>query len=103
MGHIYLGMEPGGQEFTEADEETLQMFASQAAMAITNARIYGEEQRARADLEALVNTSPVGVVVFDAKTRTVLQFNREAQRIVTALAGRPSRSRISSRQSPTGG
>ena len=41
------------------------MFANQAAMAVTNARRYGEEQRAKADLEALVNTSPVGVLVFD--------------------------------------
>ena len=36
------------------------MFASQAALVIANARRYREEQRARADLEALVNTSPDG-------------------------------------------
>ena len=83
VGRFHLAMRPGGREFTEADEETLQMFAAQAEKAITNARIYGAEQRAKADLEALVNISPVGVVVFDAKTRNVVQFNREAQRIVT--------------------
>ena len=44
------------------------MFASQAGMAIVNARRYSDEHRARADLEALVNISPVGVLVFDAKT-----------------------------------
>ena len=32
------------------------------------ARTYRAEQRARADLEALIETSPVGVVVFDVGT-----------------------------------
>ena len=35
--------------------------------------------------ETLVNTSPVGVVVFDAGAGTPLSFNREAQRIVDCL------------------
>ena len=68
LGNIYLTEKEGGREFTLEDEETLVMFASQAGMAIVNARRYSDEHRARADLEALVNTSPVGVLVFDAKT-----------------------------------
>ena len=43
------------------------MFASQAALVIANARRHRDELRARADLEALIDTSPVGVVVFDAR------------------------------------
>ena len=39
----------------------------------------------RADLEALVETSPVGVVVFDANTGGVLSLNREAKRVVEQL------------------
>ena len=61
------------------------MFASQAAMAIGNAHRYREEQRARADLETLVNTCPVGVVVFNAKTGTPASLNREARGIVDGL------------------
>ena len=38
-----------------------------------------------ADLETLINTSPVGVVVFDAKTVAVTSINREAARIVSTL------------------
>ena len=53
------------------DEEVLVLFASQAAAAIVNARTYRAEQRTRADLEALIDTSPVGVVVFDARTGIV--------------------------------
>ena len=59
-GNIYLAGKEDGREFTLDDEETLEMFATQAAMAIANARRYGEERRAKADLEALVNTSPGG-------------------------------------------
>ena len=81
-GNIYLAGKEDGREFTPDDEETLQMFATQAAMAIANARRYGEERRAKADLEALVNTSPVGVLVFDARTREVVKSNREARRII---------------------
>ena len=66
VGTIYLAHEAGGREFTQEDEETLVLFASQAATAIGNARRHREEQRARADLETLIDTSPVGVVVFDA-------------------------------------
>ena len=82
VGNIYLAEMKGGRDFTREDEETLEMFAAQAAMALTNARRYGDEQRAKADLEALVNTSPVGVLVFDARTREVVKCNQEARRIV---------------------
>ena len=83
IGAIYVGEKE--QEFTAEDEETLVMFASQAALVIANARRHREEQRARADLEALVNTAPVGVMVFDAKTGNPLSVNREARRIVSGL------------------
>ena len=85
IGGIYLGEKEGGLEFTEEDEETLVMFASQAALVISNARQHREEQRARADLEALVDTSPVGVVVFDAKAGRPTSFNRETRRMFDLL------------------
>ena len=85
VGYILLGEKEGGQEFTQEDEETLVLFAAQAAMAIANASRHREEQRARADLETLIDTSPVGVVVFDAVTGAPKSFNREARRIVDSL------------------
>ena len=85
VGNFFLGGKEGGREFTSEDEEILVLFASQAAVAIANARTYRDEQRARADLEALVDTSPVGVVVFDAKSGNVVSLNREAKRIVGGL------------------
>ena len=85
VGDIFVGEKIGEREFTDEDEEILVMFASQAALVIGNARRYREEQKARADLEAVVNTSPVGVVVFDVKTGECLSVNREAKRIVSSL------------------
>ena len=83
VGAFYVGEKE--VEFTPEDEETLVMFASQAALVIANARRHREEQRARADMETLVNTTPVGVLVFDAKTGGLTSVNREARRIVSGL------------------
>ena len=85
IGAIYVSEK--GREFTPEDEETLVMFASQAALVIVNARRHRDELRARADLETLVNTAPVGVVVFDAKTADVVSINQEMRRIASGLHG----------------
>ena len=84
-GVIYLANGEDGREFTAEDEETLVMFASHAALVIANARRYQEEQRARTDLETLIDTSPVGVAVFDARTGAPVSFNREMVRIFETL------------------
>ena len=85
-GNFYLAGKEGEHEFTREDEETLALFASQAAMVIANARRHREERRARADLETLVNTTPVGVAVFDTVTGVAKSFNREALRIADGLS-----------------
>ena len=84
-GNLYLSDKEGGGEFTQDDEETLAMFSSHAAMAIANARRHREEQRARAYLETLIDTSPVGVVVFNAGTGVPVSLNREGRRLVDGL------------------
>ena len=91
VGHFFLAEKADGGEFTDDDEELLMLFASQAAAAIANARAHRNERRARADLEALVETSPVGVAVFDAESGRPVSFNREVRRIVESLRtpGRP--------------
>ena len=85
LGHFFLGDKENGEAFTAEDEEILVLFASQAAAAIANARTYLAVERAKADLEALVETSPVGVVVFDGTTGRAVSFNREAARIVEEI------------------
>ena len=85
VGHFFLAEKEGAPAFTDEDEEVLVLFASQAATAIVNARTHRDEQRARADLEALVETSPVGVAVFDARPGRPVSVNREARRICEGL------------------
>ena len=85
VGNFFLSGKQNGTEFTKEDQEILVIFASQAAMAIANARAHRHERRAREDLEALVDTSPVGVVVFDVKTDKPVLFNQEARRLVEGI------------------
>ena len=91
VGNFFLGEKETGPEFTDEDEEVLVLFAAQAAAAVANARTHRDERRARSDLEALIEISPVGVIVFDARTGRPVSFNREARRIMEGLrtAGRP--------------
>ena len=85
VGNIFLGEKVVGDEFTREDEETLVMFASQAALVIANARRHLDEQQARSYLETLVNTAPVGVAVFDGRTGAPMSLNGEAVRIFEIL------------------
>ena len=83
-GSFFLGGKDGG--FTERDEEVLVVFAAQAATAIANARAHRDERTARARLETLIETAPVGVVVFDAARGAPVSLNLEAKRLVAGLA-----------------
>ena len=85
VGNFFLGEKESGREFTDEDEEALVLFASQAATAIANARTHRAEQRARSDLAGLVDTAPVGVAVFNARSGRLVSFNREVRRIAERL------------------
>ncbi len=86
VGNFFLGeKDKENGLFTTDDEETLVAFASQAGLVIANARRHQDEQKARARLETLIDTSPVGVVVLNVSTGEAVTFNREAARIIDAL------------------
>ena len=89
LGNIYLTEKENGQEFTERDEETIALLAAQSATAIRNARIYENEHRARADMETLLEISPVGVVVFEVQNARMIRSNREFRRIAGDLIDVP--------------
>ena len=85
-GFIQVGKRENSGLFTSEDEETMAMFAAQAALVITNARRYRDEQRTRTDLEALIDTVPIGVAVVDVRTMRPESINRETTRIFRRLA-----------------
>ena len=82
-GAVYVAEKEG--EFSAEDEETLTAFASLAALVISNARRFEGERRARADLEGLVGTAPMCVVVFDAVSGDLTSANREARWLMDEL------------------
>jgi len=88
VGNFFVGEKEEGKEFTSDDEEIVTLFASQAATAIANARAHRAEQRARTDLETLIDTSPVGVAIFDGATGELVSINQEVRRIFAEL-GQP--------------
>ncbi|HYV01236.1 MAG TPA: GAF domain-containing sensor histidine kinase [Actinomycetota bacterium] len=53
FGNIYLTREPGARDFTPEDEEALVVLASQAGVAVENARLYDEAQQRERRLEAV--------------------------------------------------
>ena len=85
VGNFYIAQTEGVGTLTDEDEQILFQFAAQAATAIANARAFRKEQRTRADLEALIEISPVGVAVFNAVTGQPESYNREAVRIGEGL------------------
>ena len=52
-GNLYLTEKAGGEDFTEDDEDLIELLASQAAVAIENARLYETSQRWLRQLESL--------------------------------------------------
>ncbi|MYA16897.1 MAG: response regulator, partial [Gammaproteobacteria bacterium] len=91
LGNFFLAEKASAEVFSADDEELLALFASQAAAAIVNARAHRNEQRARMRVEALVETSPVAVAVFDAPSGRLVSFNNEARRLAARLgtSGQP--------------
>ena len=84
-GCIYVTEKENDRDFSLDDEDTIAMFASQAAMAISNALKYKAEQRAKSDLEALLDSSPLGLLILDANTGNVLSLNEETKRMVGGM------------------
>ncbi len=64
-GNLYLTEKAGGVDFTAEDEETVIVLASQAAVAIENARLYEAARRWSSQLESLNEVADALVTEFD--------------------------------------
>ena len=82
VGYLLLAEKDGGREFTSEDEALVQLVASQAAAGVASARA---AESMRANIEAILETAPIGILVFDARTGCMLSLNREVKRLVEGM------------------
>ena len=78
LGVIGVDHETPGRTFTPQDQEILRLFAVQAAIAIENARLYGEAERRRREAEVLASLAQTITASLDLDT--VLQRVTEGAR-----------------------
>jgi signal transduction histidine kinase len=83
-GNLYLTEKGGGEEFTGVDEELVEVLASQAAVAIENARLYEAATRWSRQLESLIEVS--GALARETDVDVLLELL--AQRLRELLAAR---------------
>lgn len=91
-GNLYLTEKQGGEQFTDADEELVTLFAAQAAVAIENARLYESATRWSRQLESLheVVRALAGETELDALLELVSRHLRELIGARLALIALPT-------------
>lgn len=77
FGNLYLTEKEGGGEFTEEDEHLVQLFASQAAAAVENARMHDESARLLEEVQQLQR----------ARERFFAMVNHELRNALAAVFG----------------
>ncbi len=98
-GNLYLTEKAGDEDFTEADQELVGVLASQAAVAIENARLYEASTRWSRQLESLIEVSSALARETDVDVLLELVAHRlrellEARLVVVALPAGPETLRV---------
>jgi PAS domain S-box-containing protein len=75
VGVIYVFRAAVNVGFSEDDEEVLRAFADQAAIAVSNARLYQSVLQDKQRLDAIIEQSADGVMILDERWR-ITTFNR---------------------------
>jgi GAF domain-containing protein len=83
-GNLYLTDKPDDEDFTDADQELVELLAAQAAVAIENARLYEASTRWSRQLESLIEVS--GALARETDLDVLLDLL--AQRVRELLAAR---------------
>jgi two-component system, NarL family, sensor histidine kinase DevS len=81
-GNLYLTDKAAGEEFTDADQELVELLASQAAVAIENARLYEASTRWSRQLESLIEVS--GALARETDVDVLLELLAERLRELIA-------------------
>ena len=98
-GNLYLTEKDGGGDFTEEDQDLVVLLASQAAVAIENARLYESATRWSRQLESLmeVSSAMAGATSVDRLLELIaerLHNLLEARLLTVALPAGPEQVRI---------
>jgi signal transduction histidine kinase len=98
-GNLYLTEKQGGGDFTQEDQELVELLASQAAVAIENARLYESAARWSRQLESLleVSSAMAGETSVDRLLELIaerLHDLLEARLVTVALPSGPEQVRI---------
>jgi PAS domain S-box-containing protein len=80
VGVIYVFRAAVNVGFTPEEQELLTAFADQAAIAVSNARLYQGVLREKQQLDALIEHSADGVMIIDARWR-ITTFNATMERL----------------------
>jgi PAS domain S-box-containing protein len=80
VGVIYVFRAALNVGFSAEEQELLKAFADQAAIAVTNARLYQSVLREKQQLDALIEHSADGVMILDARWR-ITTFNATLERL----------------------
>lgn len=86
VGDLYLTDKNGGEPFTRQDEEMLRTFAAHAAIAIENARLYGQVQ----DLAVLEERDRIGMDLHDGVIQSLYATGLTLENALEDLAEDPA-------------
>jgi len=98
QGNLYLTNKHGREEFTDADVELITIFASHAAVAIKNARLYAEVGR----LAIIEERSRIGMDLHDGVIQSIYGVGLTLETVQMVVEERPEEARRLLRQSITG-
>jgi signal transduction histidine kinase len=71
VGNLYLANKRGAAEFTNEDQQIVEMLAARAGVALETARLYRDEGAARVWLESVIDQMTEGVVLLDVRGHAV--------------------------------
>jgi len=80
VGVIYVFRAALNVAFTHEEQDLLKAFADQAAIAVSNARLYQSVLHEKQQLDALIEQSADGVMILDSRWR-ITTFNRAMERL----------------------
>ena len=85
FGSICLTREKGEQGFSQEDEELLTLFSALAAIVIDSTRLFSQARQAASNLRTVIETTPVGVAVFNPVSGDPMSLNEAAMKIFKGL------------------